>query len=277
MKGLVILGLILMGLMWLLPVYLTVQTSFMSTFTSPLNLWGHAHLENWRALPWNLLGKWAFNSLIVCGMAACLSPLICISAGYAFVRYEFPGKDIIFYAFLLAIAMPGIVLFLPRYLLIAKAGLTNSYIGLTLPALMLPALVFFARQYLSHIDISIVEAARLDGASELKILWSIILPLSMPLVVLGMIQGFTAAYRDFMWQYLAGREIQTLTAGIGLFLLSNDAAGGMGDVQLLYGRQGISMESLRAATSVLQSLPLLILFVLGQKHFLKGLRIGTPE
>jgi len=142
---------------------------------------------------------------------------------------------------------------------------------------MLPALVFFARQYLSHIDISIVEAARLDGASELKILWSIILPLSMPLVVLGMIQGFTAAYRDFMWQYLAGREIQTLTAGIGLFLLSNDAAGGMGDVQLLYGRQGISMESLRAATSVLQSLPLLILFVLGQKHFLKGLRIGTPE
>lgn len=277
MKKLVIVGLILMGLIWLLPVYLTVQTSFMSTFTSPLNLWGRAHLGNWRALPWSLLGRWAFNSLIVCGIAACLSPLICISAGYAFVRYEFPGKDTIFYAFLLAIAMPGIVLFLPRYLLVAKAGLTNSHIGLALPALMLPALVFFARQYLSQIDMAIVEAARLDGASELRILWSIIFPLSMPLVVLAMIQGFTAAYRDFMWQYLAGREVQTLTAGIGLFLLSSDAAGGMGDIQLLYGRQGISMESLRAATSVLQSLPLLILFVFGQKHFLKGLRIGAPE
>lgn len=277
MRKLVILGLILMAVIWLLPVYLTLQTSFMSTFTSPLNLWGHGHLENWRTLPWNLLGRWAFNSLIVCGTAACLCPLICVSAGYAFVRYEFPGKEIIFYAFLLAIAMPGIVLFLPRYLLVAKVGLTNTHAGLALPALMLPAMVFFARQYLSQIDMAIVEAARLDSASEPRILWSIILPLSMPLVILGMIQGFTAAYRDFMWQYLAGREVETLTAGIGLFLLSNDAAGGFGDIALLHGRQGISMESLRAATSVLQSLPLVILFIFGQKYFLKGLKIGVPE
>jgi len=215
--------------------------------------------------------------LVVCGVTACLCPLVCIVAGYAFVRYEFPGKDQIFYAFLLAIAMPGIVLFLPKYLLVAKAGLTNSYAGLILPVIVSPALVFLSRQYLSQIDMAIIEAARLDGASELRILWNIVLPLSVPLVVLGMIQGFGAGYRDFMWQYLAGRDVQTLTAGIGLFLLSQDAAVGMGDVQLLQYHQGISMESLRATASVVQSLPLIILFVLGQRHFLKGLNIGAPE
>lgn len=273
MKKLMALGLILAGLIWLWPVYHTVQTSFMSTFTSPLNLWGRAHLENWRALPWNVLGKWAFNSLVVCGMTACLSPLICISAGYAFVRYKFPGKDQIFYAFLLAIAMPPILLFLPRYLLIAKAGLTNSYAGLILPVIMLPPSVFFARQYLSQIDMSIVEAARLDGASEPRILWSIILPLSIPLVVLGMITGFGAAYSDFMWQYLVAREVKTLTVGIGLFVLSAGAGFAMGGSELLLGSENISMESLRATVSVLQSLPLLLLFIFGQKHFLKGLKI----
>jgi len=277
MKKLAAIGLILMGLFWLLPAYFTVQTSFMSKFTSPLNLWGHAHLENWRTLPWNTLGGWAFNSLIVCAIAGCLTPVVCISAGYAFVRYEFPGKEQIFYAFLLAIAMPGIVLFLPRYLLVAKVGLTGSYAGLILPVIMSPALVFLSRQYLSHIDISIIEAARLDGASELRIFRSIVLPLSIPLVVLGVITGFGASYGDFMWQYLVGREIKTLTVGIGIFILSTAESAATGGGEILRGHTGISYESLKAATSVLQSLPPLILFIVGQKYFIKGLNIGTPE
>lgn len=273
MKRLMALGLILVGLVWLAPVYFTVQTSFISTFTSPFNLWGRAHLENWRALPWSVLGRYALNSAIVCGTTTLLAPLVCVSAGYAFVRYRFPGKDMIFYAFLLAIALPGVVLFLPRYLLIAKVGLVNSRAGLVLPVIMSPAAVFLARQYLAQIDISVVEAARLDGASELQILRHIIFPLSIPLIILVMMSGFSASYGDFMWQYLVGRDIRTLTSGIGIFLLST-AGNEMGDVRTLVSNyKMISEESLRAAASTLQVLPQIILFILGQKYFIKGIKL----
>jgi len=271
MKKLLVLIVILIGVAWLLPAYFTVQTSFLNTFTSPLNLLGRAHLENWKALPWHILRRWASNSLIICVAAAILSPLVCISAGYAFVRYDFPGKDLAFYLFLLAIVMPGVGLFLPRYLMVAKINLTNTYMGLILPSVMAPASVFFARQYLSQINLEIIEAARLDGASELRILRSIIFPLAIPLIVLNVLAGFGAAYGDFMWQYLVGRDIKTITVGIGLFLLGTDSASAWGGV-IPYSRQ-VSAESVKAAASILQSLPSLVLFIMGQKFFIRGIRI----
>jgi len=274
MRKLIAIMLILMGVVWLFPAYFTLQTSFLGKFTSPTNLWGHVHLENWKALPWGKLGGWAFDTLIVCGIAVGLSPLVCISAGYAFVRYDFWGKEAMFYLFLLAITIPGVALFLPRYLLIVRSGLRGSHLGLALPGIMLPGLVFLARQYLSQMDISIIEAARLDGASELRILRSIVFPLSVPLVVLNLISAFMAVYSDFFWQFLVGGGIKTLAVGIGLFILSQDSGtalvGGLGGL----GRKGlISWESLRATVSVLQSLPLLILFIVGQKYFVKGIKI----
>lgn len=270
MKKILTLIAILVGVVWLIPAYFTIQTSFLNAFTSPLNLLSHAHLENWRTLPWHTLKKWALNSLIICATAAILSPLVCISAGYAFVRYNFPGKDLIFYLFLLAIAMPGITLFLPRYMMVATLDLTNTYIGLILPGVMAPISVFFARQYLSQINFEIVEAARLDGASELRILRSIIFPLAVPLIVLNVISGFGMVYGDFMWQYLVGRDIRTTTVGIGLFLLGTSTSLEWGGITEGYG---ISVESIKAAASILQSLPSLILFVIGQKYFVKGMRI----
>jgi len=267
--------LILFGVIWLFPAYFTIQTSFLSKFTSPTNLWGHVHLENWKALPWRKLGSWAFNTVIVCGIAVILSPIVCISAGYAFVRYNFWGKEAIFYLFLLAITVPGVALFLPRYLLIVRSGLRGTHLGLALPGIMAPAAVFLARQYLSQMDISIVEAARLDGASEIRILRSIVFPLSVPLIVLNLIGGFTAVYGDFFWQFLVGGGIQTLAVGIGLFILSTDSGGALGGSvsSALGGTTPITVESLRAAVSVLQSLPLLILFIVGQKYFVKGIKI----
>lgn len=268
-------ALILFGVVWLFPAYFTIQTSFLGKFTSPMNFWGRAHLFNWRVLPWGKLTLWASNTLVLCGIAAILSPLVCISAGYAFVRYNFRGKEVIFYLFLLAITIPGGALFLPRYLLVVRSGLRGSHLGMALPGIMLPASVFLARQFLSHIDMSIIEAARLDGASELRILRSIIFPLSLPLVLLNVITAFRSVYSDFFWQYLVGKGIKTFAVGIGLFILSKYGGGEMErslTVSVL-GSRSISAESVRAAVSVLQSLPILLLFIVGQKHFLKGIKI----
>jgi len=273
-QGLIAIMLILFGVIWLFPAYFTIQTSFLSKFTSPMNLWGRAHLGNWRILPWGKLGSWALNTLTVCGIATILSPIVCISAGYAFVRYDFRGKEAIFYLFLLAITTPGVALFLPRYLLIVRSGLRGTHLGMALPGIMLPASVFLARQYLSQMDISIIEAARLDGASELRILRSIIFPLSVPLVVLNLITAFLGVYSDFFWQFLVGGGIKTLVVGIGLFIYSTGTYGEMSALPVIAESSSIvSLESLRAAVSVLQSLPVLILFIIGQKYFIKGIKI----
>lgn len=272
MKKTLALILILIGVLWITPAYFTLQTSFLSTFTSPLNLISHAYLENWRILPWKSMSKWALNSGIICVSASVLSALVSISAGYGFVGYEFRGKEKLFYLFLLAMAVPGMVLFLPRYLLTARFNLIGSYTGLILPVILMPTSVFFARQYLAQIEISVIDAARLDGASEFEIFRYIILPLSTPLIVLCLLGGFGASYGDFMWQYLVGRDLRTLTSGIGLFLQGSMAMEWMGGAHFFLGR-GISLESLQAAAAVLQALPLIILFAIGQKWIVKGTKI----
>jgi len=135
---------------------------------------------------------------------------------------------------------------------------------------MAPLSVFFARQYLAQINFEIVEAAMLDGASEPRILRSIVFPLAVPLIVLNALSGFGMAYGDFFWQYLVGRNIRTSTVGIGLFLLGTDQSRIWGGA---FQGSGISTESIRAAASILQSLPSLTLFILGQRFFVKGMRI----
>lgn len=272
MKKILALTLVLIGIAWIAPAYFTLQTSFLSTFTSPLNLISHGYLENWRILPWRPMGEWALNSATICVSASILSTLVCISAGYGLVGFEFPGKEKLFYLFLLAMAIPGMVLFLPRYLLIARFNLIGSYAGLILPVILMPGSVFFARQYLAQIEISVMEAARLDGASEFEIFRYIILPLSTPLIVLCLLGSFGASYGDFMWQYLVGRDLRTLTSGIGLFLQGTMAMEWMGGHQFFQGR-GVSIESLQAAAAVLQALPLIILFAIGQKYIVRGTKI----
>lgn len=272
MRKVLALMLLLIGIAWVIPAYFTLQTSFLNTFTSPLNLVNYGHLRNWQALPWHIMSGWALNSAIVCVSSSVLSVLVCVGAGYGFVRYDFPGKEKLFYLILLAMSVPGIIFFLPRYLLAAHFNLVDSYIGLILPAVLLPSSVFFARQYLANMDISIIEAARLDGASEFRIFRSMILPLSVPLIVICLISAFGVSYGDFMWQYLVGREVRTLTTGIGLFLLGSDTMGLVPEA-MSSTTKALSMESIRAAASVLQAFPLIVLFALGQKYIVEGTKI----
>lgn len=262
---------ILLGILWILPAYFTFQTTVLASFTSPLNL-TRASLDTWREMPWGRLTGLFKNSLVICGANAVLSPLVSILAGYSFARYEFPGKEKLFYLVLLAMAVPGTMLFLPRYLIVADLNLTNTLLGLFAPAILSPAMVFLSRQYISGIDQDIIDAARLDGASELCVFRRIILPLSLPLVVLAAFGAFGGVWGDFMWQYLVARDYQTVTVGLGLFILGLDSGGSMVAAENT-GPPGLSLESLQAAAAVIQSLPLVIIFAVGQKWFVKGVRL----
>ena len=272
MKKVLGLVLVLIGVVWIIPAYFTLQTSFLNAFTSPLNLISYGHLRNWQALPWHIMERWVLNSMVVCVVSSIFSVLVCVGAGYGFVRYDFPGKEKLFYLVLLAMSIPGLVFFLPRYLLIARFNLIGSYAGLILPVILIPSSVFFARQYLAEIDISIIEAARLDGASEFRIFGGIILPLSVPLIVICFLAAFGGSYSDFMWQYLVGRDLRTLTTGIGLFLLGQDTMG-LEPHSMSSVARALSLESIKAAASILQASPLIVLFAIGQKYVIKGTKI----
>lgn len=270
-KKLAVVLVILYACFWILPAYFTLQTTILPTFTSPLNL-TRASLETWREIPWHRMAPMLRNSLFACGVAASLGPLVSILAGFGFARYDFPGKEKLFYLVLLAMAVPGTMLFLPRYLIVAQAGFANTLIGLLAPALINPGMIFLSRQYIASIDQDTLDAARLDGASEWGLFRHIVLPVSLPLVVLAAVGVFGYVWGDFMWQYLVGRDYQTLTVGLGLFILSVDA--GHTFTGAVSGKvPGLSLESLRAACSVIQSLPLIVVFAIGQKWFVKGVRL----
>lgn len=280
--GKILMGFLILalGLWFSFPAYFTLQTSFLARFAliDPLRAMRHAGLGNWRLLPWNMFFKWMRNSLIVCASVSVGGMLIAVMAGYGFAKHEFAFKEQIFWLFLLAMAVPSSLLFLPKYLITRDLGLFNTYLGMIIPVLLGPAAVFLSRQYISKISNDVIEAARMDGASAFGVFRHIILPLSLPIVVLLIVTGFTAAWGDFMWQLMVARDVdlRTFTVGVGMFLQGAGGSAEFANIEAFL-EKGTSIEGLQAAASVLQATPGLLLFVVGQKYFLKGLTIGVPE
>jgi multiple sugar transport system permease protein len=141
-------------------------------------------------------------------------------AAYAFARMQFLGRTILFYAYLSALMIPGIVLFIPNFILIRDLGWLNTFQGMVAPfVLMTPFAVFFLRQFFLGIPVSLEEAAKLDGASPFGTFWRIILPVSKtPLVTLGILTSIQA-WNEFFWPFLVGRDpsVRVLTVALQSF------------------------------------------------------------
>jgi ABC-type glycerol-3-phosphate transport system permease component len=273
-KALLAILIIIIGAWFVLPAWLILQTTFVGAFSYhfPWTLeWG---LANWKALPWNRLFGATVNSVIVCSFNSLLTTLVCIPAGYAFAKFDFPGRELLFWIFLLAMMVPGSMLFLPRYMLVMDLKMGGTFPGMVLPGVLIPSLILLSRQYLRGLSDDLLEAARMDGASEAQVLRYIILPMALPLVVLVAFSGFSAAWADFMWQYLVGKgQLKTLVVVVGNFLTSKDAAADMGGTTLYQEAGGATRAGLEAAVSWLIAAPSLILFGVAQKWFVKGVKI----
>jgi len=274
---------ILLGTWFVFPAYFTLQTSFMTKFAlvNPVTAWRHSSLGNWKMMPWGLLLGWLRNSLIVCCSLSILTLLVCVAAGYGFAKFDFPMKDPLFWLFLVAMIVPGTLLFLPRYLITRDMKILNTHVAMILPLILSPSMVFLSRQYLLSISNELLDAGRVDGASEVQIFRYIVLPLVKPLIVLAVLGGFSAGWGDFMWQYIVARnrDIQTMTVGLGLFMMGSAGPTGssLSPEFTALIRQGISLEGMQAVAAILQSAPMLALFAFGQKYFLQGIKLGAPE
>jgi len=282
-KYLIFLVLVTLAVWALLPLWFTIQTSFLAKFViiNPLRALQHITLENWLFLPIHLIIKWLKNSIIVCGSITIFVTFISALAGFSFAKYEFPGRDKLFGLFLLAMIVPGVMIFLPKFLITVDLGLYNSYLGMIIPCLVAPSAVFLSRQYFMRFPDDVSEAARLDGASEFQIFRFIIIPLSLPLLAIISLTTFLGTWGDFMWQFLIVKNVDlyTVVMGLGMFLssLTGPAGARGGGEFLMHGAGSISIEGLQSAASVVLAIPPLILFVVGQKYFLKGLIIGSVD
>ncbi len=233
-----------------------------SSFPPPL-LPQSPSLQHYRALFGTQgLAQQALNSLFIASAATVLSLAFNLTAGYAFAKLPFRGREAVFRTLLAAMVIPGQVAMMPLFLMLKQMGLVNSFAGALVPWLAGVFGIFLVRQYAQAIPDDILEAARLDGAGEGRIFWHVVLPLLKPIVVTLAVLVFLGAWNDFMWPLivLTDRELQTLPVALaGL------------------SREHVQDTELMMAGAVLTVAPVLLLFLVLQRHYMQGLLMGSVK
>jgi multiple sugar transport system permease protein len=160
------------------------------------------------------------NSFIVAGLVTLGQCLFSSMSAYAFARFKFPGRDQIFFAYIMGLMIPGIVLFIPNYVLVVQWGWLDTFQGIVAPAfLMTPFAVFFMRQFYLSLNKDLEEAAMIDGATSFGIFWRIALPLIRgPLLTLALLT-FIGSWNEYLWPLLVGKseDVRVLTVALGVF------------------------------------------------------------
>ncbi|MDR0481606.1 MAG: carbohydrate ABC transporter permease [Cellulomonadaceae bacterium] len=196
------------------------------------------------------------NSVIVALFTVLGNLIFCSMVGYALAKMEFPGKKILFGLVMAMLMVPGVVTFVPLFVMVSKMGLNNTYPGLILPFVTSPIGVFLMRQFMSGIPEELMEAARIDGAGELRIFARIVLPLcGPPLATLGILT-FLGSWNNFLWPLVAAQDQSMYTLPVALSLYS-------------IGQEG-TQYGLLLAGAVLIITPILLLFVFLQRYFIQG-------
>lgn len=214
-------------------------------------------LENFAAW-FGPLDFWQFfaNSAIV-AIATVLGNLVfCSMVGYALAKMEFPGRRLLFLLVMVTLMVPGVVTFVPLFVMVSSLGLVNTYPALILPFVTAPVGVFLMRQFMLGIPEPLLEAARLDGAGEWRIFTRIVMPLcGPPLATLGILT-FLSSWNNFLWPLVAAQTEEMYTLPVALSLYSTG--------------QNATNYGLLLAGSVLVITPIIVLFVFLQRWFIRG-------
>jgi multiple sugar transport system permease protein len=202
-------------------------------------------------------GTYFFNSTVVAVVVTAGNLLFCSMLGYALAMLDFRGKRVIFAMVMATLLIPGVVTFVPLFVLVANAGLIDSLPGLILPFLVSPFGVFLMRQFIIGLPKELLDAGRVDGAGELRIFARIILPLCGPALATLGILTFLASWNNFLWPLVVAQSEDKYTLPVALALYST------GQNSTQYGLL------LSGATVVVT--PILVVFLLFQRRFIEGI------
>jgi multiple sugar transport system permease protein len=205
-------------------------------------------------------GTFLVNTAVVTLILTAGQVSFSLMGAYAFARMRFPGRDAIFWGFLAMLMVPNVVTMIPLYVMMSKVGIINTYWAIFLPYVLgVPYTVFLMRQYLMTIPSEVIEAARLDGCSEMRILLRVIVPMSRPVIITATIIAVIFGWNNFLWPLIAtdSNSLQVLTVGIANFN-SNFA----------------NQWNLVLAGSLIALIPMVIMFVAFQKHIVKSVNLS---
>ncbi|MDP3775331.1 MAG: carbohydrate ABC transporter permease [Gemmatimonadales bacterium] len=219
-----------------------------------------ATLEQYRALFIRLdLGRYLLNSAIVSTAATAISVVVNSMAGYALTKLRFRARERVFRSLSLGLLVPTQVAMLPLFLLFKQLGLVNTYWGVIVPSMASIFGIFLIRQYLLTLPDDLLDAARIDGASEFRIYRSIVLPLITPILATLAIWTFLNTWNDFQWPLVILSDSERYTLPVAL---ANLAGEHVQDTELMM------------AGAVVTVLPVMLVFVLLQRYYIRGMTAG---
>jgi multiple sugar transport system permease protein len=225
----------------------------------PPTWWPEApSLDNFRELFDRLdFPRFFANSALVAVAVTAGNLVFCSMVGYALAKLDFAGKRLLFGLVLGMLMVPGVVTFVPLFVLVSNLGLVNTYPGLILPFLVTPLGVFLMRQFIAGLPNELIEAARIDGAGEWRIFSRVILPLCGPALATLGILTFLSSWNNFLWPLVVAQSEDKYTLPVALALYS------IGQNATKYG--------LLLAGSVVIIVPVIALFVALQRYFVQGI------
>jgi multiple sugar transport system permease protein len=205
------------------------------------------------------LARYAANSALLATLVTAIALFVNSAAGYAFAKLRFGGRDRLFRMLLALLVIPAQVTMLPLFLMIKSLGLVNTYAGVIIPGMASVFGIFLVRQYALSIPDSVLDAARIDGAGEFRIFWSVALPVCRPILVTLGIFTFMGAWNDFMWPLIVLTDADMYTLPVALANLVGEH---------------VQDTELMMAGSVLTVAPVMLLFLALQRYYITGIMSG---
>jgi multiple sugar transport system permease protein len=257
----IITALAVVAVLWLAPLVWAVLTSLKheaDTTTVPLEVVPERGftLEAYASVLANGdLITWFFNSTVVTLVVTVLTVALSAAAAYGFSRTRFRGRKALFALTVAGIMVPPQILIVPLYRQMLAMGLADTYLGIILPQLIVPAMVFILKKFFDGIPRELEEAARMDGAGSLRIFLQIVLPLSRSIVAAVSIFVFIHAWNNFLWPFIITSDPALMTLPVGLV-----------QVQSSFGVRYAQVM----ASAILAGLPLIVVFMLFQRQIVRG-------
>jgi multiple sugar transport system permease protein len=218
------------------------------------------YADVWRSGPFD---RYFVNSVVVVGVVLAGNVVFCAMAGYAFARYRVRGARLLFFLVISTIMLPKQVILVPMYILMQKAGLIDTYWALTLPFLADPFNIFLIRQYLTSLPPDCEEAARIDGAGELTILFRVVMPMLKPVIAVVAIHTCLINWNSFLFPFILTNSTSMRTLPVGVALLSQ-------------GPHSTDWGHLMAG-AVISALPVIAAYAVFQRQIISGLTSGMSK
>ena len=254
--------LLLGAIVWLIPIAWVVDTALKTesdTTTVPVT-WippsGFTLESFWEILSGGNMLRWYFNSFLTSSIITLMVVLLASLAAFGFSRVAFRGSNFLFFMIVAGIVIPPQVLIVPLFIEMQALGLVDTYWGIILPQMAAPIAVFIFKQFFDGIPHELEDAARVDGASRLRVYWQIWMPLSRPAIAAVAIFIFVLSWNNFLWPFIVVTNTDMMTIPVGI-----------ATVQSSYGVRYADIM----ASAVLAGLPLVIVFLFFQRQIVQGI------